>query len=75
LIRDLQLVAEHKRPGAPQMVADALQILPPPQSHIARPSRIKKLLGRLKLSDPFRASSASVARGGEDTAIALEMPC
>jgi hypothetical protein len=35
---------------------------PPPQSHLARPSRIKNLPGRLKRGDPFRASSASCPR-------------
>jgi hypothetical protein len=34
---------------------------PPPRSPLARPSRIKKLPGRLKRGDAFRASSASVA--------------
>jgi hypothetical protein len=46
---------------------------PPPQSHLARPSRIKKLPGRLKRSVPRKLSKRCPR--GEATAIALEMPC
>jgi hypothetical protein len=68
LRRDVRLLAVEDAP------APNASPRPPPQSHLARPSRIKKLPGRLKRCDPFRASSASVA-GGEATAIALELPC
>jgi len=59
-----------RRPTA----ADSGSTPSPPQSHLARPLRIKKLPGRLKRCDSFRASSASVACG-EVTAIAVEMAC
>jgi hypothetical protein len=76
--RPLRLSTNHENPGrlarcAWHVAAYALNVA----AAIASDTTlgIKKLPGRLKRCNEFRASSASGARGGEATAIALEMPC